>query len=158
MELEKRRPLFCSYAKIQGLFTQLIVLLTRSLQDNPNQEGNLPSRVNDERRILIIEQFFANYQKNLTIEMLASQLHLSPRQTNRILNRYYNKTFKKKLLETRIEVSKFLLRTSNLPVEQIADYVGYTTSYFFRFFSKNTGMTPAAYRAMHRLSMTDNTF
>jgi AraC-like DNA-binding protein len=46
--------------------------------------------------------------------------HLFQLQVNRLLQRHFGTSFKQKLLDTRLEVAKDLLRTTDLPVEQIA--------------------------------------
>lgn len=154
LEEETRKPAAAAYAHIHGLFTQLIVLMCRTLGREPGTVS-LPHRVKDDLRVPLIERFFSNYQANLTLDMLAAQLHLSSKQTNRMLLRCYNKPFKKKLLETRIEAGKFLLRTSDRPIERIAEHVGYTASYFCRVFAEATGVTPSQYRTMHRSRQRD---
>lgn len=47
----------------------------------------------------------------------------------------------------RLEESKHLLETTSLPIEAVAEEVGYEdASYFGRLFKRNVGLTPAQYR------------
>ena len=47
----------------------------------------------------------------------------------------------------RLEEAKQMLETSNLPVEAVANEVGYEdTSFFGRLFRRKIGLTPAQYR------------
>ena len=47
----------------------------------------------------------------------------------------------------RLEEAKQMLETSDLPVEAIANEVGYEdTSFFGRLFRRKVGLTPAQYR------------
>ncbi|MDF2647145.1 MAG: hypothetical protein K0Q73_2950 [Paenibacillus sp.] len=82
-----------------------------------------PNKINDELRTRIIDGFFNNYRENLKIEMLAVQLNLSAKQVNRTLQQYYNTTFKQKLLDTRVEVAKELLRM-NRPTSRLLKRLG----------------------------------
>ncbi|TNE60009.1 MAG: helix-turn-helix domain-containing protein [Sphingomonadales bacterium] len=51
----------------------------------------------------------------------------------------------------RIEESKRLLETSDLPVDEIASTVGYENpSFFRRLFKRTTGLTPGSYRRMFK--------
>jgi transcriptional regulator GlxA family with amidase domain len=82
-----------------------------------------PNKINDELRTRIIDGFFNNYRENLKIEMLAVQLNLSAKQVNRTLQQYYNTSFKQKLLDTRVEVAKELLRM-NRPTSRLLKRLG----------------------------------
>ena len=47
----------------------------------------------------------------------------------------------------RIEKSKYLLETSNMPTDQVGEEVGYEDpASFRRLFNRKTGVTPAQYR------------
>lgn len=138
------------YSCIQSLFVLLILHLVRSVkpQTYPYQ---LPSKQKDDRRTRIIDSFFHDCQPIGSLEELAAQLNLSPRQTNRVLNKYYNTSFKQKLFETRLEIAKDLLIKSDKTVLQIAEEVGYSgANNFHDLFVKKTGVTPAQFRKLHR--------
>lgn len=135
------------YTFIQSLFTQMLVRLVRSIHPDQTTQGQLPSKINDDLRTRYIDIFFTRYKHPLKLTDLASQLNLSIKQTNRILKKYYNTTFKQKLLDTRIEVAKNLLRTSNLSIQQISEEVGYANvKTFYEAFKARTGVSPSQYR------------
>lgn len=47
----------------------------------------------------------------------------------------------------RIDYAKYILETSSLSIEQVAEISGYTNEvHFFRQFKQITGITPARYR------------
>lgn len=148
---EIKSPSISAYTNIQGLFTQLIAQLVRSIHLQTEAEisaiQKLPYKVKDELRSRIIDQFFRDFSKPLTIAMLADKLHLSVRQVNRLLRQEYHTTFKQKLLDNRVEKAKYLLRSSDMSVQRIAEEVGYTTAdNFTRIFNKKTGLTPSEFR------------
>lgn len=75
------------------------------------------------------------------------EMNLSTKQVNRLLQRHFRTSFKQKLLDTRLEMAKDLLRTTDLPVEQIAGEIGYASPHrFYTLFQKKLGMTPNEYR------------
>lgn len=138
-----------AYTNVQSLCSQLIVHLVRLLLADRklDESTSFPRRIQDEMRYRIIDNYFSKYDENLTIEALAELLNLSTKQTNRVLKRQYNMSFKEKLLHMRIEVSKELLRTSGLSIQQISKQVGYKTITHFRdLFLQRTGVTPEQYR------------
>ncbi|MFD0715845.1 AraC family transcriptional regulator [Paenibacillus sp. GCM10027626] len=136
-------------AKVKGLLTQIIVDVIRAspqLQAAPrwtvrHQEGA-------DSRLLIIEAFFSeHFHCSLKESDLARLLYVSPRQLNRILHDLYGMSFRRKLLQTRMEVAMDLLKHTNLPVKEIAARVGYLFSEnFHAYFKAHTGMTPVAFR------------
>lgn len=134
------------YSQIQALFSLLMIRLLRSLSTAPSLYA-IPRKINDNMRTRIIDSFFDRYREHLTIQDLASELHLSTKQTNRILHKYYQTSFKQKQLITRIQVSMDLLKTSQLTVEDISEQVGFSTVYnFSKLFKQKTGLTPTQYR------------
>ncbi|MEF3302175.1 helix-turn-helix transcriptional regulator [Paenibacillus sp. GYB003] len=141
-----------SYSKVLSLFAQLIIELVRGIQtehQTPPAAYTMPRKDKYDQWSRLIDAFFANCQKELTLEMLAETLNLSTKQTHRLLKKHFNTSFKHKLMHTRVEVAKDLLRTSKLSIERIAGEVGYSsTQYFCHLFQQKTGMTPSEYRYM----------
>ncbi|MDY5347584.1 MAG: helix-turn-helix domain-containing protein [Eubacteriales bacterium] len=92
---------------------------------------------------------FANPE--LKLEELADLLHLSPRQTERLVIQLYGKSFKCKMMETRLQNARILLRTTEAPIADIARFCGYSShSGLIKAFSAEFGETPAEYRqAVH---------
>lgn len=88
-----------------------------------------------------------NPGEHLTLASLARKCFYNPS--------YFSRTFRERmgiplteyLLRRRIEYAKTLLRTTNLPAEEIAVQAGFgTRSAFYRAFSKQTGVTPGQFR------------
>ncbi|MDF2722057.1 MAG: AraC family transcriptional regulator [Paenibacillus sp.] len=147
---ELERPSLGSYATVQGLLTYVMMQLIRAIPEH-NSSYSLPSKLKDEQRSLIVDHFFAReYNRELTVHMLALQLNLSVKQVNRLLHKLYRSTFKQKLIDTRIEVAKNLLLNSQLSIQQIAEEVNYSVPYFCLIFKQKTGVPPSQYRLMHR--------
>ncbi|MHC1694873.1 MAG: AraC family transcriptional regulator [Eubacteriales bacterium] len=95
-----------------------------------------------------IETFFQeNIARSLKVDDLAEELHLSVKQTNRILKDFYGHTFKQKLIEERLSQAKQLLGNASLSIDRIAESIGYNSKTgFYIAFKKNCGMTPDTYR------------
>lgn len=148
---EMENPSVGSYSKVLGLFAQMIVEMVRGIEFEPQttRTYTMPCKDKYDQWSRFIDAFFTNCQQDLTLEMLADTLNLSTKQTHRLLKKHFNTSFKHKLMHTRVEVAKDLLRTSSLSIERIAGDVGYySTQYFCHLFLQKTGMTPSEYRYM----------
>jgi AraC-like DNA-binding protein len=142
---------------LQALFVQSIVILARTISLNKDcvikphiDAEKKPLQKNiDTRKCLLIENFFDNNCHRLDIhpEDLAKLLYISERQLNRILMDIYKLSFKQKIIETRIELAKYLLINKNLTVSEVCERVGYiAVNTFSNLFRKQTGISPSKYR------------
>ena len=91
-----------------------------------------------------VEEHFA---QDISIASLSDQFHLSPNYLSTLLKKRLGKKFTEHLTGLRLSYAKTLLRTTQLPVREIAEQVGYySLSYFTKLFIDKTGCTPAEYR------------
>lgn len=88
-----------------------------------------------------------NYSKNHSIQDYADFCNLSKYYFIKLFLEYTNETphhFKSKI---RIEKAKELLETTDMTNAQIAEFVGYSSSYYFsRIFKAHSGISPDTYR------------
>ena len=89
-----------------------------------------------------------NYSMNLSLDLLAAQVHLSPSYFSKLFKREMGENFSTYILNTRIEQAKLLLRTTDKKAYEIAEAVGiYDPVYFSKIFKKVTGVKPKEYRS-----------
>ncbi len=89
----------------------------------------------------------AHYAEDISWNMLTDIFFLDPDYASRLFKNELGISFKNYLIQKRIDVAKNLLVSTDLPINTIADHVGYGNySYFTRIFKKVTGMTPVEYR------------
>jgi len=148
---------FFYYSKIQFLVAQFLIDLFRIIVIKKYNKYHTQYNIKqihieqdcfEDKRIYIIQQFFdENFHYKVKAEDLAGNLHISKRQLDRILKQLFNMSFMQKLMETRIEVSKDILKNTNLPIWKISEQVGYeSVNGFCSAFRKVTGLTPSEYR------------
>lgn len=115
-----------------------------STTDLPGYQDSVP----EEYYIDILDEFFTLLPlESPTLTELANRLHLSVSQTKRLVKTKYGVSFKQKLALARIEHSKYLMTTTQLPLEKIAEHVGYNSyNAFFEAFLAQTGYPPSQYR------------
>jgi AraC-like DNA-binding protein len=86
---------------------------------------------------LIHEFFSLHYSEDLHLYDLAKFLHLSERQTERLVIEYTGNTFRDELVAIRMNVAKRLLKSTKMTRTEISEYVGYRSyAGFWKAFNK----------------------
>ncbi|WP_139187854.1 response regulator transcription factor [Bacillus tuaregi] len=81
---------------------------------------------------------------------VAGHIHLNPSYFSVLFKEQVKLTFSEYVTRRRIQRAKELMISTNLPINEIAEEVGYKTSkYFIKLFKENEGVTPSAYRKTH---------
>ncbi len=146
-ELEKKQVGYRQQAEL--LLSQMIICMVRNYKMNGESEKNESPRVRDERRSLLIEEYFLYEYQNPSLQDLARRLGLSGRQTQRLLQKFYGRSFIQKKLDARMHAAAVLLRDTDNSVTQIAAMVGYASlEHFTAEFSKYYGHSPRSFRKM----------
>jgi len=97
----------------------------------------------------------SHYQYDVTRESVARHFSVSPNYLSRIFQVQGHMTFSTYLMHVRTDRAKYLLRTYNLKLDDIAARCGYRdTAYFCRVFKKLAKATPAEYRTNQMNSAT----
>ena len=73
----------------------------------------------------IHEFFLHRYHEDICLCDLAETLHLSQRQTERLVTAHMGKSFRETLAATRVMIAKQLSLSTELSMHEIAEYVGY---------------------------------
>lgn len=124
-------------------------LLTRLLTEcialaATTQNVTLPVIVQNVRSYLV-----ENFTRHVTLDELSAKFFLNPSYLQKLFKRYTNQSPTDYLIYLRIAKAKELIRTTQLPLNEIAFSVGIESySYFIRLFKKREGMTPREYQAM----------
>ncbi len=100
-----------------------------------------------------IEQFIAvNFNRGISMEMLAEFLELSESRTGRLLKEYFNAGLTELVNKQRLNYAINTLQRAEVPVREAARRAGFDRiEYFHRLFKEKTGMTPGEFRRRHRL-------
>lgn len=139
---------FLTRELISAMFSQLMVLCLRSVREETQQLPSEEKDLTQEDEIERIDNFFALYPpERQTRQELAEYLHCSQRQLIRKMQALYGVSFRKKLMDSRMDLARYLLRSTDQSVGEISTAVGYAdNAAFFRAFRQHTGRTPAQYR------------
>lgn len=135
-----------------ALFSQLMIRCLRAVREETTHISTDPELLTQEDEIERIDNFFALYPpERQTRQELAEYLHCSQRQLIRKMQALYGVSFRQKLITSRMDLARYLLRSTDKSVNEISTTVGYAdNAAFFRAFRQHTGMTPAQYRREKR--------
>ncbi len=97
--------------------------------------------------LMVRNRILNSPEKNWKIEELAQQAHLSHAYFQVMYKKAFRVTCITDVINVKIAQAKILLTSTELPVKQIAQELGYNEVYhFIRQFKKGTGLTPGAFR------------
>ena len=150
---EGRHPQPGAREMAEALLRQIIVLLMRMYRQEA-APAPVRMRVPALTRaglMPIIEDAFFYRHRTLTLGDLASLLNLSQRQTQRLLQDNFGKTFSQKLTDARMAAASQLLVGTELSVTEIAERSGYSSiEHFSAAFHRRMGCSPREYRKAQR--------
>ena len=156
-EYRQRRAGYRQYAK--ALLEEILIASLRNntrlprpqLPYDAEDSANKAVPDTDTQRSLFVDQYFLRDYGTQSLSGLADELSLSPRQTHRLLYRYYGKSFSEKTLESRMSVAQLMLTKTEESIAHVARYAGYvSTAHFGAAFRAYCGMSASDYRTSHR--------
>jgi len=116
----------------------------RCKPDNPERRSPDAQVVNRVYSILN-----SRCHENLTLALLADQLHVSPYHLQKTFKRFVGVSPAVELQAIRVQRAKELLETTDSPIRDVALKVGYhSVSHFSTLFHKRVGVCPNDYRSL----------
>lgn len=95
----------------------------------------------------ICQYIDSHYSEEIKRETLAEMVYLNTDYMSRIFKKELGISISAYLMQKRVEEAKKLLSQSDLPINTVSIYVGYSNfSYFTKMFKENTGYSPLEYR------------
>lgn len=100
----------------------------------------------------IIDSFLGvNFMCNNAMPKMADKLHISTRQLHRTIKKHYGTNYRQMLSETRLKIAVNMLCNTAMPIHEIAEVLGYSSSPNFSAFIKRcTGKTPSQLRKNYK--------
>ncbi|WP_168735727.1 helix-turn-helix domain-containing protein [Cohnella fermenti] len=136
-----REILECSSnTEVRIWFEELFVRISRKINERTSMKsyGFVQS----------LEQYIQdNIDKDLSLAVLAAQVHLSPAYMRKLFKEGTGRSIKSYINEIRFEQAKQLLVSTSLTVAEVGERIGYGKVHaFIYFFKENAGMAPGEYR------------
>lgn len=127
----------------QPLFEWLQTFVLNIIQSIKNKKSKSSTRIN-----AILEYVNKNYEKDLTLKILANEFNLTPPYVGTLFKSATGEIFSEYLNKLRVEKAKGLLLTTELSASRISKLIGYWDSnYFYKIFKKYTGVFPTEFRS-----------
>ncbi|MEE4570913.1 helix-turn-helix transcriptional regulator [Paenibacillus polymyxa] len=124
------------------LLEQVIFPMVKSMKEKTNRQFRCLS----EKIAAIIR---AEYDQELSLELIGDRLHYNPNYLSSIFKKEYGTTFSEYLMGYRLQMSKKWLVETDMTIKEIAERLQYHNSQnFIRSFRKKEQVTPGAYRKM----------
>ena len=109
-------------------------------------EAGGPSGGRDQAVMEALAYIQSNY-RTASLTALANQMNLPDYALSKLIKTETGSTFKELLQQKRLHQAARLIRETDLPVSDVITLVGYdNTSYFYRVFREEFGLTPREYR------------
>jgi len=129
--------------------------MARVLADFARDCASLARTAHSQRQCGVVKRALAymqaNFDRALTLEGVAREVHVSPYYLSHLLSRESNGSFTEHLAAMRMARARQLLASSDLSVGEVAARVGFSDgNYFARVFKRETGVTPSSYRRRAR--------
>lgn len=123
---------------------ELLAMLKKVLSIQPSE--NLTTSSGNKRINEVIQYLNANYEKQLSIEMIAERFHFSKYHLCRMFKEYVGTTIWEYLIYKRLITFNQLV-CQNYSLEEASCKVGFHNySNFYRLYKKHMGITPAQYK------------
>ena len=90
-----------------------------------HKDGRVEAKKVKNYGFIIHEAFLRHYNEDIRLSDLADMLHLSQRQTERLVRKHTGGSFRTTLAATRVMIAKQLIASSDMSLQEIAEYVGY---------------------------------
>lgn len=155
LNTELAAPMFGSYLKIRNIYSSFIVACAQSIfvtSELPDISEPFLKRIGGDdsffnRAMLLVSYMHERYMDDISLQQAAEHLNITTRHVNRLANEYWGTTFGKILTTIRLGYAKLYLESTTLPVEQIAEKVGFSSPrVLYRHFKETEDTSITEYR------------
>lgn len=103
--------------------------------------------------LLPLLNYIESHYKDCTRDEVAAHFGLNPNYMSNLLKKYTGQSFNQLVTTQKLAVAQRLLTNSDLPISDIANYIGYQNiTFFYKIFEKHYGILPGSYRKCHTSS------
>ncbi len=146
-----------SYKKINETSLEFVEFLRKNfrgylLTDNHLLKNRAEVDIHQEDRVRrITEYMYENYKSKITLEQIAEMENISKYYLSHLITRLVGHSFREMLSYTRIEMSEYLVLTTDDSFSKISSSVGFShLAYFNKYFEMFFSCTPLKYREMYK--------
>lgn len=120
------------------------ILMAHKQPERQKKPSHLRKSSAAERVMKWVEE---HYMEEFKLECLAEEIHLSPNHLSAVFRQTVGTTITEYLTARRIRQACWLLKTSDLSVQEVGQAIGLTNfSYFCNLFKKHVGLSPYRFK------------
>lgn len=132
--------------RTRNIFCDIWLLLMQAVA-RQESDARRPRPVSQERIQTMLAFIHQHYAEKLTLDQIAAAAIISRRECLRCFQSCIQKSPIEYLMDYRIRMAEQLLRTTTLPITEIALQTGFNTgAYFTKTFREYRGITPGQFR------------
>ncbi|KAB8138857.1 AraC family transcriptional regulator [Gracilibacillus oryzae] len=140
---EMMNPSILSKSKIKFLMGLLII----ELMEQQNKKHTASKQSEKNHFLKTVFEYIEEHYQEASLQKLADQLHQPAYWVSKQIKALTHQNFKDLVQEKRLLAARNLLLYTSLPMQAIAEEVGYENiSYFYRLFKQKYGHTPKMYK------------
>ncbi len=125
-------------------FIEFLIELTRSHQKSIEQESRKDLQDYDLSEII---RYMIDHYENISLSCLAGHFNYTTDHLSHLIKKYSGTSFSDLLQNIRFKKAAELIRTSDIPIPQVMESVGYTNrTWFNKKFKERYGVNPREYR------------
>lgn len=133
----------------RSILSEIWLLLLEEIK-NMDEQDVMANTQNQERLMTMLSFIHENYSKKLNLAEIAQSASVSKRECLRCFQNGIHESPFDYLIGYRIECAKKLLRSTDMPITEIALETGFSNNaYFSKIFRRECGETPRKYREYH---------
>ncbi|MFP7295506.1 AraC family transcriptional regulator [Bacillus safensis] len=131
----------------EAINSYMLLIFTEILREYEKKQLVQENKNAKKYNLAEILHFLEGNYRDVSLVSAAEHFHFHPNYLSKILKRYFGLTFAPLIQEIRLKRASHLLELGDLPINRIANEVGFSNIYFFyQIFKKKYGLTPAEYR------------
>ena len=148
---DRRDDLILNYEQLTGSFKNISEMILFLKEVVMEYSGIKKDYANSEQRnntfTNILNYVNENYLENISIHGIAQKFSVNANYVSQLFKREKGIAFTEYITNLRINYACTLLKTTNMPVTEVAEKTGFNDYYYFtRVFKKVTNKTPTAFR------------
>lgn len=134
----------------RSFLSEIWLLLLEEIK-NMDEQADMTNTQNQERLMTMLSFIHENYAKKLSLAEIAQSASVSKRECLRCFQNGIHESPFDYLIAYRIECAKKMLKSTDVPITEIALETGFSNgAYFSKIFRRECGETPRKYREQRR--------
>lgn len=137
------------YSRICNDLIQLIIHYIQRISKQPGYPKARVCQTKMEAK-KIMDYLDQSYMEDISLQDVSEKFHMHPNSICHLLKKEFNTSPKQYMLERRLGEAQYMMSSTSMSIEKIAEAVGYKNlNHFYRKFNSVYGISPTQWRMVH---------